>query len=57
MSKKRYVFCPGFSDGYDTEIQLEDMHEVLEYAMVNYVEYFAILDAISLEYYCSIELH
>lgn len=57
MSKKSYVFCPGFSDGYDTDIQLEDINEVLEYVMKNDVEYFAILDALSLEYYGSIEVH
>ena len=50
----KYVFCPGFSDGYDTDIQLEDMHE---YVLNNDVEYFAILDALSLEYYGSIEVH
>ncbi len=38
----KYVFCPGFSDGYDTDIQLEVLN--------NDVEYFAILDALSLEY-------
>ena len=57
MTKTSYVFCPGFSDGYDTDIQLEDMHEVLEYVTHNDVEYFAILDALSLEYYGKIEVH
>ena len=57
MSGKRYVFCPGFADGYDTDIQLDDMKEVVEYAFTYEVEYFAILDACSLEYYGKIEVH
>ena len=57
MSGRKYVFCPGFSDGYDTDIQLDDMKDVVEYAFTYEVEYFAILDACSLEYYGKIEVH
>ena len=53
----RYVFCPGYSEGYDTSVKLEDFNDVLEYIRNNEVEYFAVLEENTLEYCYEIEVH
>lgn len=50
---KKYVFCP-FEDNihYNTDIQYNNIEDITDYTC-NY----AVLDALSLEYYFSIEFH
>lgn len=52
--KKTYVYCPFDSEFafYDTEIQYDRIEDIADFT-VNY----AVLDALSLEYYFSIEFH
>lgn len=51
---KKYVYCPFDSESlyYDTEIQFSNVEEITDFS-VNY----AVLDALSLEYYFTIEFH
>lgn len=50
---KKYIYCP-FVDSvhYDDEIQFNSLEDITDFS-VNY----AVLDALSMEYYFSIEFH
>ncbi len=50
------ILCPMIDNTYDTDIQLE-MNELLPYYKQTGTTDFALLDALSLEYYGTIELH
>lgn len=49
---KKYVFSPIFYDGYDTEILYDTIEDITDFT-----HDYAVLDALSLEYYFSIEFH
>ncbi len=50
---KKYIYCP-FIDNcyYDVDIQYNSIEQITDYT-INY----AVLDALSLEYYFTIEIH
>ena len=53
---RKYVYCPMSGNAYDTEIQFDTMQEALNYSEVFAIDAFAVLDALSLEYYYTLEI-
>ena len=49
---RRYVLCP-FNDAgeYDTDIQFDELNDIVKYSIICDAERYALLDAFSLEWY------
>lgn len=52
MGRKSFVYCPIINGYYDTDTQYDRIEDIDNY-MVDY----AVLDALSLEYYFTISIH
>lgn len=50
---KKYIYCPFIDDiYYDTDTQYNSLEYITDYSVK-----YAVLDALSLEYYFSVEMH